>query len=431
MKCGVSGLNLGFMTEGTKIGARKLFAITIISSGTFSWFFLLGNNIELLFQSFTNSHYWIYIGEALFYFFAAFSAIIGSGLSPKFNRKKLLQVWIASGLLVTGLIIIFQGINIVLLFGPLLGISLGLGFPFALSLLADCTIAEERGRVSGILMLQTFIMLSLALVIENFLKLGLIGIVLLLVILRSTSFLGLSIEEDACTDNLVKSKIRKSKSWFQILRYRSFILYFFPWLIFIVAVVLTDQILWANLLPDPNYRIVFSIGLPLLYGETALFGFVSGILADRFGRKPLIISGLAILGVSFAFVGFAPSPLSVFINLVTRGIAFGFLMVVYIAVPGDLAFSYSKEKFYALILVLPMTVYSLGSVPLALGRSAPASVLSPILSIILFLSAYAVFLAPETLSQSKIREREIKEHVRKVRGLLEESQNQDNSLDVD
>jgi MFS family permease len=412
-------LNFGFITKGTKIGARKLFAITIISSGTFSWFFLLGNNIEAIFQSFTNSQYWIYIGEALFYFFAAFSAIIGSGLSTKFNRKKLLQVWITSGFLVTGSIIIFQGLNIVLVFGPLLGISLGLGFPFALSLLADCTIAEERGRVSGILMLQTFIMLSLALVIENFLKLGLVEIILLLLILRSTSFLGLSIE-DACTDNFVKNKKRKSKSWLQILSYRSFILYFLPWLIFIIAVVLTDQILWANLLSDPDYTMVFSIALPLLYGGTASFGFVSGFLADRFGRKPLIISGLAILGFSFAFVEFATSPVSVFINLVTRGIAFGFLMVVYIAVPGDLAFSYSKEKFYALILVLPMTIYSLGSVPLALGRSGAASLLSPILSIILFLSVIPVFLAPETLSQSKIREREMKEHIEKVQKILDE-----------
>jgi hypothetical protein len=85
----------------------------------------------------------------------------------------------------------------------------------------------------------------------------------------------------------------------------------------------------------------------------------------------------------------------------------------------DLAFSYAKEKFYALLLILPTSVFSL-VVPLTFVTNPPVSMVYQILSIVLFLSLISAFLAPETIPQSKIREEEMKEDIEKARNILEE-----------
>jgi MFS family permease len=130
--------------------------------------------------------------------------------------------------------------------------------------------------------------------------------------------------------------------------------------------------------------------------------------------------------MSFALLGLATSPLSVLVYLTISGIAWGGFMVIYIAVLGDLAFSGSKEKFYALGMGIPLIIYmSLSAIPTAVGIIVPANVLSPVLSIILFLSVIPVLYASETLPETKMRERRLREHVRKVGKLVEESRKTD------
>jgi len=111
------------------------------------------------------------------------------------------------------------------------------------------------------------------------------------------------------------------------------------------------------------------------------------------------------------------------IYYITYGVAWGFLFTLYLAVPGDLSYSGSKEKFYALGTMMPLIVYmSLSAAPQFLNISVSANILSPILSIILFLSVIPVFRATETLPENMIRERKLKEHIQKMQKLVQESE---------
>jgi hypothetical protein len=101
------------------------------------------------------------------------------------------------------------------------------------------------------------------------------------------------------------------------------------------------------------------------------------------------------------------------------GMAFGFLIVVSITVPGDLAFPKSKERFYALILVLPLSVYGgLGAIPRALNYTDSGEAISLILIILLFMLIIPVWMSEESLSSQKIKERKLREHMEKVKELV-------------
>ena len=400
-----------------------MFAITIINSGALAWYFFLSYiTFEVLFQNITNNITSIYFGEVLFYFFAAFSAIIASSISEKINRKKLLWVWIFSGILSTALVAFARGEFFIWILGPLLGISLGLGFPYSLSLLADCTESEQRGRVSGILLLQTFVMLALGTLLDEIINSWFIGIIVVLIILRLTSLLAFFVDECEPCCKFIDEKKSKRDTWLSILTYGRFVLYFVPWMLFMVAAVITEYLLWPPLKLDSNLEIAFQIGNPLHYVGTAICGIISGIIADRVGRRTPTIIGLVLLGTSFVFMNFIINIYTMFANMMAVGMAFGFLMVVSISVPGDLAFPKSKEKFYALIFVLPVAIYGgLGAITRVIGISGPRELMLQLLIIVLFMAIIPVWISKETLSSEKMRQRKLKEHLQKVKELMEES----------
>jgi MFS family permease len=171
-----------------------------------------------------------------------------------------------------------------------------------------------------------------------------------------------------------------------------------------------------------EYDAAVAMGNLLHYLGAGVAGFLSGFAADRVGRKPPIIVGMVMLGVSFAYLGLATSPLSVLVYYALSGIAWGFLIVMYLAVPGDLSLAGSREKFYALGIVIPLIIYAaLVATAELLSIAAPASSVSSFLSIIIFISAIPVLLAKDTLPETKIVERKLIEHIKKVGELVSES----------
>ena len=131
------------------------------------------------------------------------------------------------------------------------------------------------------------------------------------------------------------------------------------------------------------------------------------------------------LGVSYLLLGvLGISPTSWLVIMTTQGIAWGVIAVSYfLAVLGDLSSSGgSKERFYVLGGIIPLVMVMLFSGVSDLYKlNPPTNPLSSALGILIIVSIYPILRASETLPETKIRERRLREHVQKVGKLAEES----------
>ena len=400
-----------FVAVSTAINSRKTVAVIILVSSSLAWSFFILYAYDFIFKSFTNDILWVYVGEAIFLSSATVSAIVGSLIGGKVNREKFLVVWITLGILASIFPAVFPE-TIFNLSSVLFGISIGLGYPCFTAYFADCTKIEERARVSGIVILVTFLLVGFTAAAASVLKIGLLGFVLISLFLRSISYLALKF--DQC-----KREFGKDKSWLAILTQRNFALYLFPWLMVCIGSSLTAFV-WTGL--GSEYNTATNIGNIFHYLGAGVSGLFAGIAADRLGRKQPIIMGLVTLGVSFAIMGLFSSPFAFAVYLALSGVAWGFLMVLYLTIPGDLSASGSREKYYALGIVIPLIIFmGLPSVANLLKISIPANALTNGLSIILFVSVIPVYYASETLSDARMNERKMLEHVEKVEKVVQES----------
>ena len=398
------------------ISQRRLAAVLLLVSSTLAWFFLFNFYITEIFQSLAPSgSSWITIGQVLFYSFAVFWTVVGSLIGGKVDRRKLLLLWISVGVIATASIAFFQGPAFLIISSSLLGFSLGLGLPSSLALIADWTNVGERARVSGIIILVTFLIVFLTIAVVEVFGLGILGKILFIAVVKSIGLLALIL--DRCD-----KKKESQEARIQSKVYRNFFFYLFPWVMLNLAAGLA-----INLIPSTSsYEWAHSIGSILRIACMAVFGFAAGFTADRFGRKQHLIIGLLSLGAGFALIGFAMNEISAVIFYAIGGVAWGLFFVVFLSVPGDLSTSNSREKYYALGTVLPLVVLlGISSVPIhTLLSIFPTSSFSQILSLILFLSISPILLAKETLPESQIRARRLKEYIERGRKLMQKSKKQ-------
>ena len=410
------------MKKTTGISGRNLFAITTINAGTLSWYMYFGNYIgaKIVFQNLAVDPSLVSIGEALFFLTAGLSALLGVLLRKRTSNIKFLWAWTLFGVLCSALTLFFTGDLFVFIFGPILGIAMGLGFPYSLSLLATQIDLEHRGRASGIMLLETFFLAVTAGVVNVWFDLGFIGTVVTLVLLKSVSILGLAIGKISLNYEFASQPIPASRALNRE-RNKNYLIYLIPWIMFVVAVVIIDHVIWPTLEQDP--QIAKGLGdIPYAYVGTTIFAGLAGIIADRFGRKIPIFAGLAVLGFSSALLGSMVSPETFFIHHMAIGVAFGFLFTAYCTIPGDLSDRSNAEKLYSLILVVPFLIYfGLGTLPQYFGASATAISVSWILTSLIFASIAPIYFARETLKEEKVRERQSKEYLEKLIKVVEES----------
>jgi MFS family permease len=383
-------------------------------SSSFAWLFVFFAFFRETFSHYLNDVGIVYNGYFLFLGFAAFSAIIGSAVSETVNRRKFLIFWIFLGLAANVSLLLIQNLNEVYFFfiSAVMGVSIGLGFPSCLGFLADCTAIEERARISGIVVLVTLLIVIFSFVFGSAVQFG-TGLVVLLCVLRASSLFTFIMDECG------REKSIKIRSWANVLTSKNFLLYLFPWLMFSFIGSLVDHVFRG--LNSPELNSVGTIGGALHYLCWAVFGLLSGIMADRLGRKQPIMIGLIMLGVSFAILGIVTNALTVVIYYAFSGVAWGFLFTVYISVLGDLAFYGSKEKFYAMGAIMPL-ILTLGfSALTSLFKVTLSVAVLPIFSLLLFLSILPVLRASETLPKKKREARMLKEHLDKVGKLVKES----------
>jgi MFS family permease len=407
-------LKLGILTKGTHISPRKFLVITLLLSGTLAWFFFSFSWLDVFIKRIAPDIIWLYVANALYFAAAGASALVGAVISHRINRRNLLGSWIALGVISSFALFFMQGPFFVVIASILLGASLGLGYPACLAFFAEATVPEERARVAGSVFFISFVLVLISQVVLSTSGLGVVGAIIICAFLRLSSFAALTL--DSCSEEKVVGNIKMS-----VLKRRNFLLYVIPWLIFNIANGLIAFVV-LGFYTDLNYSGSINAGTPIHMLAAGLFALVGGLTADRIGRRQPVMFGLILLGVSFALLGVFTSPTTLFIYFVVSGAAWGFLMTLYTAIPGDLSGAGFREKYYAIATVIPLLMYmSLTTASNFFRVSVAAGTLSNVLSILLFFSVIPVLRAAESLSENRMRERELREHMEKIEELLKES----------
>ena len=355
-----------------------------------------------------------FVGNSIVYGFAIFWSIAISFIGSRINRRKLLFTSIVLGVSSTILLAFVEGPLFTSIVSSLMGMSLGLGLPSSMALVANNTVVENRGRTSGIIILGTFIITFASMAIHRILTLDLLGIILILAVVRSTSLFSLVVDKFAKPLTKVEQKIRLPTA-----TYREFVFYLSPWVMFTIASSLAH-----SLISDAGFESGVYLGESLRYVFIAVFGLAAGFIADRFGRKQPIIFGLATLGIAYLLLGFNMNEMTANIYYALSGITWGLFFVVFLAVPGDLSTPILREKFYALGYILPLTgLFALSAIPFEnIADILSPEIIAQIVGVCLFLAMYPVFRAKETLIASKIQERKIKEYVERVGKTIQEAE---------
>ena len=398
--------------------SRKLIVITLLTSGSLAWLFLLQQYFQqILIEVHMPEFFWVELGRILYYGFAVIAAILGSIISTKISRKNLILIWITSGIAATALLVLINDILTCMIISPILGFSLGFGLPSSMATLADYTKIEQRGKIAGITILQTFIMAFLVIAIFSALpgieELKTITVIPLMMLVRSTSYISYFLDKEEYKQKTIKSNLKKTP-------YKEYFFYIFPWIMFVIASGIA-----SNMIPKESFEYASRIGTILRMGLLAIFGIIWGIVSDRFGRKPPIIIGLICLGISFGLLGFGDmNENNVIIYLATSGIAWASFLTVYLIIPGDLSTKKSREKTYALGTIGPLIIwFGLAMIPTQYIIDIGLSRISQILSAILFISIIPIMRAKETLPEPKMQQRKMKEYTKKVEKLIEDTKN--------
>ncbi len=409
---------MNFLTRDMTIPRRKLLAVTSLFSSSFAWFFVFYRySDELLAPGLLPYTFWHILGLILLLLSIAISALIGSVAAGKINRRKFVFLWLVTGILASVPILFFHGKEYLVIWGTVAGLSFGFGFPSCQAYLAESTIPEERGRVAGLGILVTFILVIFAFLLKAVFILEATSLLLLLIGIRSLGFLSFLLDPIERVEN-------EAKPWRVVLGSRDFNFYLLAFILFLIAAGLVS-LLWQAVPSTEEYEAASESGQVLRLLVLCVSAIIAGVAADRVGRKKPIVFGTIMLGVAYAIVGLFTTADTFFATLILSGLAWGIIMVLYLVIPGDLAFPGSTERFYTVGWVLPLMLYIGVEGSGSLIGVYPIDIFSTILSIILFVSVLPVLFAVETLSESKIRERKIREHTEKVGKIIKETKKEE------
>jgi MFS family permease len=356
-----------------------------------------------------------FIGKAVFMLFYGLSMIIGGTLSERFERRNILITWVILGILVESLFLFFQNSNNIYFFSAILGFSLGWGLPSIFAILTELTNIEERGRVSGTLQFLTFILVILILGLSNSLELSLKNRIYISILTKAATLLIIPFQ---ITTRVFENQI----SYKSIIESKKYLTYLIPWIIYSLSNGL--MLFVERAIPQiPEYDYIYTIGTIVFFLATCIFGIISGILADRSGRKQPLILGFISLGVAYASIGISLSPTNIMLLYLFQGIAWGFIIVSYQwVVLGDLSSNISSEKYFAVGLAVPPFI-EMGVLMIAATYNIPftPNLIASIISIIMFISVLPLIFAPETLPDNLIRDRRFQNYLKKVFEIVEES----------
>ena len=399
-----------FLQE-TGIARKDFFIIFILLFNAFTWWFILpiiiDDIVSVLSVTYTQT---LIIWTA---YFAAIvgSSIVGSILSNKIRRLSFLYLWTILGVAISPLPALLNNFSVmhVLTVSILFGASFGLGMPSCLAYFADWTLVENRGRIGGILLLT--INLSAPLFVILFSIFNLIINSIILAVWRGFGLIVFFLKPE---EKIVPER-KKNPSFISILYDKPFVLYFIAWLMF-CFIDRFEAPIQRNFLGD-SYDLLLMLA-PLL---GSLSAFVGGILSDSIGRKRVLLYGFVSLGIAYAIIGIASTPLiSWYFSLSVLFISAGIVWVLFILILwGDLSQPGTREKYY----VIGISPFFLTNIVQLLSDEyvtlIPETSAFSLAAFFLFLAVLPLLYAPETLPERKIELRRLRKYVKAAKKVRE------------
>jgi MFS family permease len=328
------------------------------------------------------------------------SLLIGAYLNRRLNLREHL-IWNLFGLIFgITLILSVSGFNGLLLYSIVGGFSLGFCIPGTITHVINLTNYENRGSISGILIMITYVLIIICtLFINTAIQLGI--------------FLSLA----KIVNMFIASKIDFMKSQpveTSLIKYGTTVKVSFAliWFIFILVNAIATISIAKH---------VSAYDIDLIQTATAVIGLMSmffgGLLMDNKGRKKLLIFCYAYLGLEYAMVSLSGGELMGYTFL--DGIAWGILTVYFFMVlAGDIIFPKMRAIFVSVMIALSIIGQYLTQI-FSMEIGVQIDQIFPLTVLFLFIAAVVVLILPETLPDKFLRKKELQDYIQKAKKIKE------------
>jgi hypothetical protein len=374
------------------------FAVLLLLLNSFSWYYF-GQLIVAKLTSISENGLSLLFGIA-FPLSIIISALAGSIFLSKLREIRTLYGWLFSGAVASLLPALPIGNSFAGMFAivVVLGGSLGLGMPLLLRRFTDSMPIENRGAIGGLTFFMVTVSAPIAIIAVS--NLDLPSSALFLSLWRCWSIPTLRALPKRSES---QADYERGVSFRDVFDNRAFVLYFVAWLMFSMVDGFEEFSISQY---QGEFSFAMNIVEPIIAGFSALVG---GILADRTGRKKVVIFGFVSLGIAYAVLGiFSQWSTSWLLYFVIDGMAIGLLWAMFtIVIWGELA-TRGTEKYYAVGEVpffLTQILYLLSKPYVALDQYSSAFSLA---AFFLFIAVVPLLYAPETLPEKKIQERQLR-----------------------
>jgi MFS family permease len=333
------------------------------------------------------------------------AAVFGFVLSKKFSRLRFLRVWLITGipLSLLPLAIDLSALSYSIGYFFVSGVYFGFGMPVALAYFASATKETNRAKRGGITFLVSFVTVFLLSL------LGITDIALNVAVLAACQALVLaSVFVIKPPDFAVP---QKDGSFAVVFKNRAFVLYFLPWLMFSMVNYIGEPLVSQIF---PNLFQQFMLIENLLAGVVAV---VTGFVADRIGRKRLVLTGFVLLGLGYGSLGlFAENLASWWFYTVVDGVSWGIFYTIFLmTIWGDIAKGKNSERFYAIgYLPFLFSIFAEVSIGPAIASIVSHTAIFSFTSLFLFFAILPLTYAPETVSRKILENRELQEYIKKA-----------------
>ena len=342
--------------------------------------------------------------------------ILSISLLRRIDKTSLIYAWSILSTIGTIFIILAPTVMLKLAIYLLLGIVFGIGVLAFFTFFWDLTVAEERGRVAGLI---GFILLPvLPLVIALLRNLGFVRTAVLCIVL-SLGTLAIKLFNPEKTSVLTT---KKDLNVYDPSR-RTILLYLIPWMIFsLVNITLHRTILFRVSQYFSPFSMMFLMHLEVVgAGFGALIG---GVISDFFGRRQSLAFGLTLYGISSAISGLSKSYEMFYLVFIGTGLTWGILLTLYsFVIWGDLATKERCAHRYSIGLAMFFSATGAGTLLSPQTFQISLMVASIASCLLIFLSNIPLILAPELLPSDFREEIRLKLYLSLVKKIIKSREN--------